>query len=178
MILPEEELISQQALKAASAMVVAARTAPKTRGRNIISSKVLTGESIIAISRKMHEIGERTEQAFFCRDAGNVENSLAVVLIAAKIAVTGLAYCGLCGYQSCEEKQEKPEVPCIFNTIDLGIALGSAVATAADMRFDNRIMYTLGMAAKEMKIFDEEYTIIIGVPLSASSKNIFFDRVH
>ena len=58
--------------------------------------------------------------------------------------------------------------------LDLGIALGSAVKTASMLNVDNRIMYTVGAAAKRLNLMDAD--IIIGVPLSVSGKNIFFDR--
>ena len=58
--------------------------------------------------------------------------------------------------------------------MDLGIALGSAVKTAADLNIDNRMMYTIGSAAKALGLLDAD--VIIGIPLSVSGKNIFFDR--
>jgi uncharacterized ferredoxin-like protein len=59
---------------------------------------------------------------------------------------------------------------------DLGIAIGSAVSVAADHRVDNRVMYSIGKAAKELKLLGEEASIIFGIPLSASGKSPFFDR--
>ena len=59
--------------------------------------------------------------------------------------------------------------------IDLGIALGSAVSIAADYRVDNRIMYSIGKAAAEMKYADDS-VVWHGIPISISGKNIFFDR--
>ncbi len=38
-------------------------------------------------------------------------------------------------------------VPCAINSIDVGIAIGSACATAADMRVDTRVMFSAGLAA-------------------------------
>ena len=58
--------------------------------------------------------------------------------------------------------------------MDLGIALGSAVKTASEMNIDNRLMYTLGAAAKELELLDAD--VIIDIPLSATGKNIYFDR--
>ncbi|MGD0658918.1 MAG: DUF2148 domain-containing protein [Syntrophorhabdales bacterium] len=45
---------------------------------------------------------------------------------------------------------------------------------AAEMGIDNRIMYTVGAAAKALRLLDSD--IIIGIPLSATGKNPFFDR--
>jgi uncharacterized ferredoxin-like protein len=50
------------------------------------------------------------------------------------------------------------------------------VAVAADNRVDNRIMYTAGFAAVKLKLLGEEVKIAYGIPLSATGKNIFFDR--
>ena len=64
----------------------------------------------------------------------------------------------------------------MFNTNDLGIAIGSAVSIAADDRIDCRVMFTVGKAVTELKLMDEKVKIIFGIPLSATSKNPFFDR--
>jgi uncharacterized ferredoxin-like protein len=56
----------------------------------------------------------------------------------------------------------------------LGIALGSAVKLASELNVDNRIFYTVGAAAKKLNLLDSD--IIIGIPLSVTGKNIYFDR--
>ena len=66
-------------------------------------------------------------------------------------------------------------VPCAMNTIDVGIAVGSACATASDLRLDTRVMYSAGYAAKQLGWLDG-CNFIIAIPVSASSKNPFFDR--
>jgi len=63
---------------------------------------------------------------------------------------------------------------CIFEALDLGIALGSAVKVASQMNVDNRLMYIIGAAAKELELLDAD--VIIGIPLSVTGKNIYFDR--
>jgi uncharacterized ferredoxin-like protein len=82
----------------------------------------------------------------------------------------------MCGFANCEEKNKYPEHPCVFNTGDLGIAIGSAVSVAMDSRVDNRIMYTVGQAILEMKFLGNDVKIAYGIPLSVSPKNPFFDR--
>jgi uncharacterized ferredoxin-like protein len=67
-------------------------------------------------------------------------------------------------------------MPRAFNTGDLGIALGSAVSVALEHRVDNRVMYTVGMAVRNLKLLGKDIKICYGVPLSATEKNIFFDR--
>jgi uncharacterized ferredoxin-like protein len=39
---------------------------------------------------------------------------------------------------------------------------------------DNRIMYRAGVAARDMGLVDWDF--VMGIPLSATGKNIFFDR--
>jgi uncharacterized ferredoxin-like protein len=176
-ILSEQNILKETILELAKQIVVAVRTAPKARGLNNIASAIITGENIIRLSDKMNDIGKKNDVQFFQRDAQNlVDGALAVVIIGCKINSVGLSVCGLCGFNNCDEKSKFPNIPCVFNTIDLGIAIGSAVSSAADLRIDNRVMYTIGMAARELKLLDEDYNIIMGIPLSASSKNPFFDR--
>ena len=65
---------------------------------------------------------------------------------------------------------------CAINVSDLGIAVGSAVSVACDMRVDNRVMYSIGKAVTLMDLFPEDVEVCYGIPLSISSKSIFFDR--
>ena len=105
----------------------------------------------------------------------NRSKSAAVVLIGVIRQTRGLTPCGLCGNANCGETL-KGSGPCAFDDIDLGIALGSAASLAADFRLDNRILYTAGMAALELKLLGEDVRTVMALPLSASNKNIFFDR--
>lgn len=41
---------------------------------------------------------------------------------------------------------------------------------------DNRIMYTAGIAAKEMGLLGQDVRIILTIPLTVTGKNPFFDR--
>lgn len=58
--------------------------------------------------------------------------------------------------------------------LNRGIALGTAVKTAATHIIDNRIMYHAGVAARRMGLVD--WDLAMGVPLAMGTKNIFFDR--
>jgi uncharacterized ferredoxin-like protein len=62
----------------------------------------------------------------------------------------------------------------MFQSIDLGIALGSAVKLAAELCIDNRIMYTIGVAAKDLGLLDSD--VIMGIPLAVTGKSPYFDR--
>jgi len=63
---------------------------------------------------------------------------------------------------------------CSWRVLDLGIALGSAVKTASLFNADNRIMFRIGVVARRMGLIRGE--MVIGVPISATGKNIYFDR--
>jgi uncharacterized ferredoxin-like protein len=57
----------------------------------------------------------------------------------------------------------------------LGIAVGSACSTAADLKTDNRVMFSVGLAAKESGLMPD-CPIVLAIVLSASGKSVFFDR--
>ncbi len=81
--------------------------------------------------------------------------------------------CGHCGFPTCAGRPEG--VPCAINSVDVGIAIGSACATAADMRVDTRVMFSAGLAAQRLNYL-EGCRSVYAIPVSASSKNPFFDR--
>ena len=75
-------------MSVAKAMMSAARTAPKGCGVDNLEIAALGLSRLSRLARKMREIGERDSKAFFLRDADNVENSQAVVLIGTRRADT------------------------------------------------------------------------------------------
>ena len=170
---PDSELDSL--LSAARGACVAARTAPKGRGRDLLVTAVLTGAEKSVLASRMRLIAERENVPNFDRDADNVDRSPVLLLLGSHKAPLGLKYCGLCGYADCAALTAAAGT-CAFNTGDLGIALGSAVSRLADQRIDNRIMYTVGMAAKELALLGDQVELIYGIPLSVSGKSPFFDR--
>lgn len=172
----EQELIDEGLKAVAKKMMIAARTAPKGRGHNNLVMVLLEREGIEQIAKKMIEMGEALEIASFVRDAKNILEAPVMLILGTSIQTMGLKKCGMCGFRDCAEKNTYTSVPCVFNTGDLGIALGSAVSVAMDHRVDNRIMYTVGQAAIEMGLLGAEVKVVYAIPLSATSKNPFFDR--
>ena len=170
----------------ATMMAASARTAPKTRGVDKLKTLVIDGSDVKMLADAMEARAKEQPShltPFFIRDAGNVRDSSAVLLI----GVTGepkktLLDCGSCGYDGCKKLIKAGRHPgkdfngpiCIFEAIDLGIALGSAVKQASEFNIDNRMMYTIGAVAQKLGLLDA--VIIIGVPLSATGKSIYFDR--
>jgi uncharacterized ferredoxin-like protein len=164
-------------LNVANAICAAARTAPKACGIDHIDTAILTGGDKDALVAEIRRIGESLagDGKYFLRDADNVNASQAIVLVGAKYLPRGLdAVCRLCGFADCAECSNAGAA-CVFTAMDLGIALGSAVAIAADARADNRLMFTAGQAAASLGLLGE-YRMIIGIPLSVSGKSPFFDR--
>ena len=173
-MLPEEAVRTETLTAIAHQMLLAARTAPKGRGQDNTVLIVVAGEDIARISARLKQMGEEYQVAAFSRDAENILQAPVMLLLGTKIKAMGLAKCGMCGFASCQEKN--PQVPCVFNSGDLGIAIGSAVSVAMDHRVDNRIMYTVGQAALALGLLGPEVKIAYGIPLSATAKNPFFDR--
>jgi uncharacterized ferredoxin-like protein len=164
-------------LDLAHTMCAAARTAPKARGVDVLDTAILTGDEKKALTTEMRRIGKALGDtgAAFLRDAGNVDVCSVVVLIGAKYETRGLgARCALCGFADCAASAAAGAA-CVFTPMDLGIALGSATAMAADHRIDNRIMFTIGKAAESLGLLGD-YKMIMGIPLAAAGKSPFFDR--
>lgn len=175
MIFFDREMETEQILDAASLICMAARTAPKGRGLDLLRTAVVSGEDKLRIADKMREIARRDDVPFFIRDAENVDQAKVLILVGTKTKPLGLPNCGFCGFLNCEALQSAGGV-CSFNSGDLGIALGSAVSRAADLRIDNRILYSAGKAAVELGLLGAEVRIAFGLPLSVTGKNPFFDR--
>lgn len=175
MMLKETDSRREQLFEVARQMMTAARTAPKACGIDELDIVALSEDDIKRLSDEMHVAGKELGRDFFHRDAENVANSDAVVLIGMHNTVRKLN-CGLCGFEGCRDKAERaPLTPCSFIVTDLGIAVGSAVSVAADHRVDNRVMYSAGVAAQRLGML-EECMIIYAIPLSCTGKSIYFDR--
>jgi len=167
--------IRDSALKdIAEFMAVAARTAPKTRGRDNLVISALTPSDKKKVIARMKLIAKRDSRPSCGRDAGNIKESDQILVIGSKKEALGLN-CGFCGYPTCRELSATKGT-CVYNAMDLGIALGSACALAARFHADNRVMYSIGRAAIECGIMGKGVTQAIGIPLSATGKNPYFDR--
>ncbi|MCX8034263.1 MAG: DUF2148 domain-containing protein [Thermodesulfovibrio sp.] len=165
----------------AKIMLVSARTAPKAKGEDEIVTAILSSDEKERVADEMDKIGERGDAfKFFKRDAQNVRDSEAVILIGLNFKKPVGVNCGACGYD-CKTilKQKTYEIDykgpvCIIRTIDLGIAIGSMVSVAKELGVDNRVMYTIGVASIKLGLIEAQ--IVLGIPLSVKGKNIFFDR--
>lgn len=175
MLLNERNTRSERLMAVANAMMTAARTAPKGKGFDIIEIVTLTGEDIIQLSEAMRVYSDKTGLMFVLRDAENILHAEAVILIGTRQQLHNLN-CGYCGFETCADKLQQPDVPCALNTVDVGIAIGSACAVAADARVDSRVMFSAGRVAQELNLLPE-CSSIYAIPISSTSKSPFFDRV-
>jgi uncharacterized ferredoxin-like protein len=165
----------------AQLMAISATTAPKSKGENFVQTKVLKGKILKKLADAMFAFGQRTQKKDFDRDSKSVAQSEVVLLVGIEKAnVLGLD-CGACGYPDCKtfQKQKKKAgefvgPTCAYRLLDMGIALGSAVKTASMLNVDNRIMYRIGVVAREIDIVNWDF--VMGIPLSVTGKSIYFDR--
>ena len=144
MVYNERDLRHEQVVAVVKQMMTAARTAPKGKGIDILEMAMVTGDDIDRISETMVAMADELGMKFFLRDADNILQAEALLIIGTMQQVQGLN-CAHCGFATCAEKPLT--VPCALNSVDLGIAIGSACATASDLRVDTRVMFSAGLAA-------------------------------
>lgn len=174
MILNERNLRNEHLQLVARQMATAARTAPKAKGIDILEIIVVDGNEITRLSEKMKELAPVKNLGFLIRDAENILHAGAILIIGVRSQNLGMN-CGYCGFATCAEKDKYANTSCALNITDIGIAIGSATATAADWRVDSRVMFSVGLAAKELGWL-KDCNVAYGIPISASAKNPFFDR--
>jgi uncharacterized ferredoxin-like protein len=164
----------------AELMALSARTAPKGAGQDFVETKVISGSDLELLGQEMANYGSASGKFNFDRDGQNVAASGALLLISLKEPQKLGLNCGACGQAQCALLPTSAEGPefsgpiCAWRLVDLGIALGSAVKTAGLLNVDNRIMYRVGVVARKMGLIQGD--VVIGVPLSSTGKNPYFDR--
>ena len=161
-------------------MALSARTAPKAVGQDFIEVRLLSESERVALGNDMLQVAKERGIQGFERDGQNVLDSDAVVLVGLLPHKGAGLDCGACGLSSCEEFNGKSSdgdfkgPNCFLRALDHGIALGSAVKAASDHNVDNRVMYRIGVSA--LRLGMSKANVVHGIPLSATGKNIFFDR--
>jgi len=156
-------------------MAVAVRTAPKTRGIDNIEVIAIEDDATKKkLCDKMREISKKESRPSMERDANSIQDSPIILVIGVKSNPAGLN-CGYCGYPTCAELGVTKGV-CAYNSIDLGIAIDSAAGMANFFHADNRVMYSIGRACLDLGLFSSGVKQALGIPLSVTGKNPFFDR--
>lgn len=178
--------MKQVAVMAAQLMAASARTAPKAGGKDFLEIVVITEEEDLQrIAESMKGYApESTNEAYWLRDADNIEHSEAVLLIGLKKFQAAGYDCGACGFSTCAEfvKGRQPRDKemgytgphCVMRMMDIGVALASAAKTAGLLNIDNRVQQRVGAAARALGLIDAE--VVMGVPISISGKSIYYDR--
>ncbi len=158
------EVLKEIASLVAKLMASSAKTAPKARGLDNIKVVILTeNEELEKLAKKMEESASKYGN-FYARDARNIRESDAVVIIGCKIIK----------HRIVRPETWKENIDTVLSLLNLGIAIGSAVKTASIHNVDNRVMMSAGVAAQELGLIDAD--IAMAIPLSIKGKNIFFDR--
>ena len=112
-----------------------------------------------------------------------IKEADAIVIIGVRGTKSYGINCGACGFLSCDDftkagkrtGQDFDGPNCMMKTLDLGIALCSAVKIASILNADNRIYYRIGAAVQRLRYLPDA-SVIMGIPLSAAGKNPHFDR--
>lgn len=167
-------------------MAASARTAPKAGGKDFLDVVVITkDEDLKKIADAMKEYAPKsTNEAYWLRDASNVENSQALLLVGLKEFNAAGYDCGACGYPTCGEFKKNRQMKdkemgysgphCVMRMIDIGVALASAAKTASILNVDNRVQQRVGAAARALGLIQGE--VVMGIPVSITGKSIYYDR--
>ncbi|HWR07013.1 ferredoxin domain-containing protein [Sporomusa sp.] len=175
MIMSSQEVEERAVAQIADMMCVAARTAPKAKGVDNLVTLIVNGQEKEQLSAEMRRIAQESGMQFFERDANCIDKAPVVVLLGQKVKPIGVKPCGYCGYADCAECAQGTGI-CAISTGDLGIAVGSAVNSAALYHADNRVMFSAGKAAIDIGLLGKEVKIAYAIPLSVTGKSPFFDR--
>ncbi len=178
--------MKEVAVMAANLMAASARTAPKAGGKDFLEIVVITrDEDLKKIAEEMKVYAPMsTNEAYWLRDASNIENSQALLLIGLSKPVTAGYDCGACGYPTCTEFAKNRQINekkmgytgphCVMRMIDIGVALSSAAKTASLLNVDNRVQQRVGAAARALGFIKGE--VVLGIPVSITGKSIYYDR--
>ncbi len=170
----------------AGLMAAAARTAPKAGGKDFLEIVVIDSDDDLArIAEAMKEYAPRSSnEPYWLRDASNIENAQALLLVGLREPVTAGYDCGGCGFPSCGEFAKGRTLQgremgytgphCVMRMMDIGVALSSAAKTAGMLNVDSRVQQRVGAAARALGFIQAE--VVMGIPVGIYGKSIFFDR--
>jgi len=176
---------------------VAAMTAPKSGGQLLAKGAkpfietviVEDADTLARLTAWLRERGSRLKDSIWFRDAEVAEKLDLVLFIGLARWYPPVYDCGACGYATCaqflkalsvqREKEERddwefPGPICQIRCIDLGIAVGSAAKIASLNNVDARCQTRIAAAARHLGVIASD--IAVGLSMSVSHKNIFFDR--
>jgi len=174
------------AIHVAQLMAASARTAPKAGGKDFLEIKVVSREEDLQrIAQAMKDYAPRSSnQAFWLRDAANIEVCHALVLVGLGTSLGAGYDCGGCGFPTCGDFMKGRVTTtadmgysgphCAMRMMDMGSALVSAAKTASMLNLDNRVQQRVGAAARALGFIKAE--VAMGIPVGFFGKSVFFDR--
>jgi len=176
-------------IETAKLMCTAARTAPKTKGVDLLTVFFLLPDEFAPLVTGLEQMSQKYDhlRSFrpYERDLDSLRNADALVVIGSRRKLMDIAGCDACGFSGdpngCKAAA-KAGATCAYNAKDLGIALCSAALIAHQRLIDNRIIDTVGRVIVNEKLYPEYCPQPIfdaaAVGLSVSGKNPFFDRLE
>lgn len=195
----------ENTLIAAKLIMNAAQTAPTTGGVDNTEGEIVYGvEEIDQIARKMEELSysldNKRKKDQWKYEAVMARQSEVILFIGnyrAKEAPfdNGCGLCGGtmdCGYLYSKRRVSAGQVDitdrslcktaidgplCGIRVQDMGFAVGSALWMAKTLLIDCRPFLTMGIAAQKLGICSKS-EIVVGLPLSTTSKNPYVDIHH
>ncbi len=181
-------------IQVAQILGISIRTAPKCGGVDDIAYEIIDDAQKQMVASEMRKVADLLKQGKpqkvqksieldWNSDADTIDKSDCLILIGVKGRKPMGFNCGGCGFASCQDLVKAKVTQsifmagpfCMFKHWDLAVAIASAAKAAADFNVDNRMMYKAGVAAYRLGML-KGYNPILGLPLSATGKNIYFDR--
>jgi len=174
------------AVNAARMLAGAMRTAPKAGGKDYLEIAVVEDDAVLArIATAMKDYAPHsTNEAYWLRDADNIANAQALVLVGLRESNLAGYDCGACGYATCKDMAANRKMTakemgyggphCMMRMMDIGCALASAAKTAALLSVDSRVQQRVGATARALGVIDAD--VVMGLPVGYYGKSIFHDR--
>jgi uncharacterized ferredoxin-like protein len=192
-----EDLIRGGLRHVAELCAMAATTAPKSGGqlflkgaRPFLEIRLIEDRGTLnRISDWMRERGSKRGDPIWSRDAETAAKTDQILFIGLANWYPPVYDCGACGFATCAEfmnssptQRTNPGADdwefagpiCQIRCVDLGVAVGSAAKEASSHGVDTRCQTRTAAAARHLGIISAD--LAVGLAMSVSHKNIFFDR--
>lgn len=193
----EQHGLYMEALRGVAKLcAVAAMTAPKSGGQLFLKGSKPFIETVIVEDREalsrlatwLRDRGKKLKSPIWFRDAETADQLDLVLFIGLAKWYPPVYDCGACGYATCAEflgaaKRQQKNVSgewefagpiCQLRCVDLGIAVGSAAKTASLNNVDARCQTRIAAAARHLGFIEAD--LAVGLSMSVTHKNIFFDK--
>jgi len=167
-------------------MALAARTAPKGKGTDMLEIRVLAKKDMKKLAARLEKLGKEKDIGFFLRmqeprRLGRLCPYRLPGRRSRRHQLRRLRVCDCADFTKALRKKSKRETPFAGPTASSAwpTSASRSVQQSRPPRFitwTNRVMYSGGVAARDLCLFSKDCTVVYAIPLSATGKNIFFDR--